>query len=133
MKVFAAAIPVIAMLFSAPLQAETGAEFERSLRKVTRNDARSFQRCVDADLMTRSCGASGGRIVCDMNALMIIAGESGLLGRYAAHIANVTNLVGDNLDYLNDLIEAGHMEDVAAMSPQPMRNYCTTIGSAVLL
>jgi hypothetical protein len=133
MKLFAAAIPAIAMLVSAPAQAETEAEFEGYLRKVIRNVVRSYERCVDADLITRSCGESGGAIVCDMNALTIIAGESGLLERYAAPIADVTNLVADTEGYLNDLIEAGHMADVAAMSPQRMRDYCATIGSAVRL
>lgn len=132
-RFFSITLLVSAITFtSLPASAETVNEISNYVRKVNRNDVRNFEQCAEAQRMTESCGLHGARIVCDMNGLTIIAGESGLLGHFAGQIADVTDLVADYVDYLDALIEQNLMPDVGAMNTPRMRSYCGSIHAAVV-
>ncbi|ROT94137.1 hypothetical protein EB810_13790 [Altererythrobacter sp. FM1] len=126
-----AAMASVALL-PVPAQAETAREIDGYLDDIYKYDVKWFNDCVRKQELSRSCGDNAAaRIICDYQAIMIVADESGLARRYNVEVARLASLIGKNADYIQELIDRGHMEDTAKLNTSGMRRYCRSISSAV--
>jgi len=119
-------------LLPVPAQAETAAEIDGYLDSIYKYDVQWFNDCVRKQELSRSCGDdAAARVICDYQGIMVVADESGLARRYHVEVAKLANLIGKNADYIQELIDQGHMEDTAKLNTSRMRRYCQSISASV--